>query len=87
MEPDGVKCPWMVNRTDGRRQPWTSYDKVLKWSMHFIKQCPTVPTKFGDDPWYLVTSKFSVMGELPRLGMPRRSSQIGSGRSFKHASQ
>ena len=47
----------------GRLQPWTSYDNVLKWSMNFIKSCPTVPTKFGDDPWYLVTSKLSPKGE------------------------
>ena len=51
---------------DGRLQPWTTYDNVLKWSMNFIKRCPTVPTKFGDDPWYLVTSKFSVQGEFLR---------------------
>ena len=42
---------------DGRLLPWTSFDNVIKWSMNYIKRCPTTPTKFGDDPWYLVTSK------------------------------
>jgi len=50
----------------GRLLPWTSYDDVLRRSMNFIKTCRTVPTKFGDDPWYLVTSKFSVKGEFMR---------------------
>ncbi|MEI6808068.1 MAG: hypothetical protein WCN95_05050 [bacterium] len=51
---------------DGHLQPWTTYDDVFKRSMNFIKHCPTVPTKFGNDPWYLITSKFSVQGEFLR---------------------
>ena len=51
---------------DGRLLPWTTYDDVLKRSMYFIEHCPTVPTKFGEDPWYLVTSKFSIQGEFLR---------------------
>ena len=46
----------------GRLQPWTSYDNIIRWSMNFIQQCPTIQTKFGDDPWYLVTAKFSKNG-------------------------
>ena len=51
---------------DGRLLPWTSYDHVLKWSMNYIKHCPTVATKFGDDPWYLVTSKLTDKAEFMR---------------------
>jgi hypothetical protein len=63
---DKLRDHEVVLDKDGRLLPWTNYDKVLKWSMNFIKACPTVPTKFGDDPWYLVTSKFSVKGEFMR---------------------
>ncbi len=51
---------------DGRLLPWTSFDNVVKWSMNYIKQCPTTPTKFGDDPWYLVTSKLTAKAEFMR---------------------
>jgi Glycosyl hydrolase family 76 len=51
---------------DGRLLPWTSYDHVLKGSMNYIKHCPTVVTKFGDDPWYLVTSKLTEKAEFMR---------------------
>ena len=51
---------------DGRLLPWTSYDNVIKWSMNYIKHCPTTPTKFGDDPWYLVTSKLTAKAEFIR---------------------
>ncbi|MEI6674764.1 MAG: hypothetical protein WCO57_06265 [Verrucomicrobiota bacterium] len=63
---DKLRDHEVVLDKDGRLQPWTSYDNVLKWSMNFIKRCPTVPTKFGDDPWYLVTSKLSAQGEFLR---------------------
>jgi len=63
---DKLRDHEVVLDQDGRLQPWTSYDNVLKWSMNFIKRCPTVPTKFGDDPWYLVTSKLSAQGEFMR---------------------
>ncbi len=43
----------------GRLQPWTSYDTVIRQSMNFIKNCPTHPTRHGDDPWFLVTSKLT----------------------------
>jgi len=51
---------------NGRLLPWTSYDNVLRWSMNFIKHCPTTPTCFGDDPWYLVTSKLTNTGQFMR---------------------
>lgn len=44
---------------NGKLLPWTSYTNVINWSMNFIKNCPTEPTKFGDDPWYLITSVFN----------------------------
>jgi hypothetical protein len=47
---------------DGRLLAWTSFDNVLRWSMNFIKSCPTVATRFGNDPWYLVTSKLTDEG-------------------------
>jgi hypothetical protein len=50
----------------GRLLPWTSYDTVLKQSMSYIKHCPTVATTFGNDPWYLVTSKLTDKGEFMR---------------------
>lgn len=50
----------------GRLMPWTTYDNVLKWSMKFIKECPTERTKFGDDPWYLITSKLNEDGSFRR---------------------
>lgn len=46
----------------GRLFPWTSYDNIICWSMNFIKNCPTKTTKFGDDPWYLITAKFNEDG-------------------------
>jgi hypothetical protein len=51
---------------DGRLLPWTSFDNVIHWSMNYIKRCPTTPTKFGADPWYLVTSKLTAKGEFMR---------------------
>jgi hypothetical protein len=47
---------------NGKLQPWTSYDNVLRWSENYIKNCPTVSTAHGNDPWYLVTSKFHSNG-------------------------
>jgi hypothetical protein len=51
---------------DGRLLPWTSFDNVVNWSMNYIKRCPTTPTKFGDDPWYLVTSRLTDKAEFMR---------------------
>ena len=51
---------------DGRLLPWTSYNNIINWSMNFIKNCPTIPTKFGDDPWYLVTSAINKDGTFRR---------------------
>jgi hypothetical protein len=51
---------------DGRLLPWTSFDNVLRGSMNYIKHCPTVATTFGNDPWYLVTSKLTEKGEFMR---------------------
>lgn len=46
----------------GRLQPWTSYDNIIQWSVNYINHCPTRQTKFGQDPWYLVTAKFDEDG-------------------------
>lgn len=46
----------------GRLLPWTSYDHIIRGSMNFIRHCPTIQTKFGEDPWYLVTAKFNEDG-------------------------
>ncbi len=48
----------------GRLLPWTSYDQIIRWSMNFIKHCPTIGTKFGDDPWYLVSAKYNEDGNF-----------------------
>lgn len=50
----------------GKLQPWTSYDNIIHWSINFINNCPTIKTKFGDDPWYLVTAKFNPDGTFMR---------------------
>ena len=47
---------------NGKLQPWTEYNNVLKWSMNFLENCPTYKTKFGEDPLYLVTSKLNSDG-------------------------
>lgn len=52
----------VVLDSTGRLQPWTSYDNVLRYSQNFITNCPTTPTAFGNDPWYLVTSKLNADG-------------------------
>lgn len=54
----------VVLDAQGRLQPWTSYDNIIHWSLNFIKECPTRQTKFGQDPWYLITGKFMVNGEM-----------------------
>ena len=56
----------VVLDAQGRLLPWTSYDRIVKGSMEFIKHCPTHPTKFGDDPWYLITSKLNEDGTFFR---------------------
>lgn len=52
----------VVLDSTGRLQPWTSYDNVLRYSQNFITNCPTTATAFGNDPWYLVTSKLNADG-------------------------
>ncbi len=52
----------VVLDTQGRLLPWTAYDNIIRWSVNFIIHCPTWPTKFGNDPWYLITSKFNSDG-------------------------
>ncbi|NLP10029.1 hypothetical protein GX408_06475 [bacterium] len=54
----------VVLDAQGRLQPWTSYDQVIQWSVNFILHCPTTKTKFGQDPWYLVTAKFNEDGQF-----------------------
>jgi len=54
----------VVLDSQGRLQPWTSYENIIHWSLDFIKHCPTRPTKFGQDPWYLITGKFMVDGNI-----------------------
>lgn len=51
---------------DGKLLPWTSFDSVIVRSMNYIRSCPTVPTKFGADPWYLVTSKMTADAKFKR---------------------
>ncbi len=48
----------------GRLQPWTTCDLVICQSLNFIKKCPTVMTRHGEDPWYLVTSKLTDDGQF-----------------------
>ena len=50
----------------GKLQPWTSFDHVLRESVKFIENCPTVQTRHGLDPWYLVTSKLTKECEFQR---------------------
>ncbi|MFA6244307.1 MAG: hypothetical protein WC655_25415, partial [Candidatus Hydrogenedentales bacterium] len=49
---------------NGKLQPWTTYDNVLKGSMAFIQHCPTKKTNLGDDPWYLISSEFNEDGSF-----------------------
>ena len=50
----------------GRLQPWTSYDRIIRGSVEYIKHCPTHKTAHGDDPWYLITSKLKPNGAFMR---------------------
>jgi len=50
----------------GRLLPWTSFDHIVRGSMEYIKDCPTAATKFGNDPWYLITSKLTEKGAFNR---------------------
>ncbi|HNR36437.1 MAG TPA: hypothetical protein PKO36_14745 [Candidatus Hydrogenedentes bacterium] len=43
----------------GRLLPWTSYDRIVRGSMEYVKHCFTVRTTLGDDPWFLVTSSLT----------------------------
>ncbi len=49
---------------DGKLQPWTEYDNILRWSINYLENCPTYKTKFGNDPLYLVTSKLHKDGSF-----------------------
>lgn len=49
----------VVLDNDGRLQPCIPYTKILSGSMAYIKNCPTVKTRHGQDPWFLVTSKLN----------------------------
>lgn len=64
----------VVLDNQGRLLPWTTYDNVIKWSMNFINQCPTKNTKFGDDPWYLISSVFNPDGSFK----PNQNNQGGN---------
>jgi hypothetical protein len=52
----------VVLDSTGRLLPWTSYDRIIRSTMNFIKSCPTHQTRFGQDPWYLITGRFSAEG-------------------------
>ena len=52
----------VVLDSNGKLQPWTGYDNVMRLSQNFIENCPTTRTVFGNDPWYLVTSKLNPDG-------------------------
>ncbi|MCP4644468.1 MAG: hypothetical protein GY851_28755 [bacterium] len=54
----------VVLDADGMLQPWTELDRILRDSVDFIVHCPTHPTRFGDDPWYLLTSKLNKDGSF-----------------------
>jgi hypothetical protein len=56
----------VVLDSHGRLLPWTSFENIISWSVNFIKTCPTMGTKFGEDPWYLVTAKFNEDGTYLR---------------------
>ena len=56
----------VVLDAQGRLQPWTSYDHIIRGSMEYIKHCRTEKTAFGDDPWYLITSKLNEDGSFKR---------------------
>ena len=49
---------------NGNLQPWTEYGNILTWSMNYLQNCPTHKTSFGDDPFYLVTSKLNKDGSF-----------------------
>jgi hypothetical protein len=52
----------VVLDSNGKLQPWTGYDNVMRLSQNFIEHCPTTRTVFGNDPWYVVTSKLNPDG-------------------------
>lgn len=52
----------VVLDAEGRLQPWTTYDGLIRQSMNFIKNCPREKTRHGEDPWYLITSKLTDKG-------------------------
>ena len=56
----------VVLDANGRLQPWTTYRHVITGSMTYIEKCPTVKTRFGDDPWFLVTSRLNEDGTFMR---------------------
>ncbi len=45
-----------------RLLPWCSFDRILHGSIAYLIDCPTHRTRFGQDPWYLVTSKLNDDG-------------------------
>ncbi|NLF56786.1 MAG: hypothetical protein GX580_04020 [Candidatus Hydrogenedens sp.] len=51
---------------EGRLLPWAGYDHILRGSVEYLKHCPTVRTRHGEDPWYLVTSKLNPDGSFRR---------------------
>ncbi len=51
---------------EGRLLPWTSLHAIIVESMNFVVHCPTHPTRFGADPWYLITSKLNEDGTFRR---------------------
>ena len=56
----------VVLDAQGRLWPWTSFENIITWSANYIKSCPTKTTRFGEDPWYLVTAKFNEDGTYLR---------------------
>ena len=48
----------------GRLLPWTSYDRIVRGSMDYVKHCFTARSKFGDDPWFLVTSSLTPEAKM-----------------------
>jgi len=53
-----------VKLKDRKLQPWTSYDTIFRYTINFLKYCPTIDTPNGKLPYYLVTSAFNSDGSF-----------------------
>ena len=53
-----------VKLKDRKLQSWTSYDTIFRYTINFLKYCPTIDTPNGKLPYYLVTSAFNSDGSF-----------------------